>query len=195
MEASDRSRSRMGRAVSAARSPELARLEVRDGQPRFVTVAPATENCSKEWSTVLRRRRPIEPQIRIVLDGGAPRVIATGVSRRQLQQLRNVAGATRQRKFRVGGHSAVRRAIEPFLRGSSRSARFWRLMYRVDRESLGSRLCNACLSRPLRCACAGRRGGAGELGLHRLGHESEAAPARCQLARASGVACSRRGPR
>jgi hypothetical protein len=40
--------------------------------------------------------------IRIVLDGGAPRVIASGVSEEQLQQLRNVAGPYSAAQFRSG---------------------------------------------------------------------------------------------
>jgi hypothetical protein len=86
-------------------APELARLEVRDGQANFVK-GRLPPKLLEEFRDVLRRRAPSRATIRIVLDGGVPRVIATGVSEEQLQQLRNVAGAYSAAQFRNGRASA-----------------------------------------------------------------------------------------
>lgn len=82
-------------------APELARLEVRDGKPRFVK-GRVPPRLLEDFSDVLRRPTLQRATIRIVLDGGAPRVVATGVSEDQLQQLRNVAGAYTVAQFRTG---------------------------------------------------------------------------------------------
>lgn len=82
-------------------SPELARLEVRDGEPRFVK-GRLPPKLLEDMVDVLRRPPPTRATIRIVLDGGVPRVVATGVSEGQLQQLRNVAGAYSAAQFRRG---------------------------------------------------------------------------------------------
>jgi hypothetical protein len=82
-------------------APELARLEVRDGQPRFVK-GRLPPKLLEEFSDVLRRRAPSRATIRIILDGGVPRVTATGVSEEQLQQLRNLAGTYSAAQFRSG---------------------------------------------------------------------------------------------
>jgi hypothetical protein len=82
-------------------APELARLEVHDGQLSFVK-GRLPPKLLADFSDVLRRHAPPRATIRIVLDGGAPRVIATGVSEEQLQQLRNVVGTYSAAQFRSG---------------------------------------------------------------------------------------------
>jgi hypothetical protein len=56
----------------------------------------------EDFGDVLARRPVERATIRIVLDGGAPRVVASGVSAEQLQQLRNVAGGFSTAQFRSG---------------------------------------------------------------------------------------------
>lgn len=82
-------------------APELARLEVRDGKPHFVK-GRVPPRLLEDFSDVLRRPVLQRATIRIVLDGGVPRVIATGITDEQLQQLRNVTGAYTAAQFRTG---------------------------------------------------------------------------------------------
>jgi hypothetical protein len=83
------------------RAPELGRLEVRDGKARFVK-GRIPRQLLEDMLDVLGRRPLPRATIRIVLDGGAPRVIASGVPEEQLQQLRNVAGPYSAAQFRSG---------------------------------------------------------------------------------------------
>jgi len=55
-----------------------------------------------DFGDVLGRPALVRATIRIVLDRGAPQVIASGVSEEQLQQLRNVASAYSAAQFRSG---------------------------------------------------------------------------------------------
>jgi len=88
-------------------SPELARLEVRDGKLSFVA-GRLPARLLAEFADVLSRRSIEKADVRIVLDGGRPRVVATGVSDDELQQLRNVTGSYTSAQFRSG--RAPRRA-------------------------------------------------------------------------------------
>jgi hypothetical protein len=82
-------------------APELARIQVRDGKARLVR-GRLPPKLLDDTVDVLRRRAPARATIRVVLDGGAPRVVATGVTEEQLQQLRNLAGAYSTAQFRSG---------------------------------------------------------------------------------------------
>ena len=82
-------------------SPELARLEVRDGKLSFVS-GRLPGRLFAEFGDVLSRRSLERADIRIVLDGGSPRVVATGIGEDELQQLRNVTGSYTSAQFRSG---------------------------------------------------------------------------------------------
>jgi len=82
-------------------SPELARLEVRNGRLSFLR-GRLPPRVFDDFADVLSRRAIERADVRVVLDGGRPRVIATGVTDDELQQLRNVAGSYTSSQFRTG---------------------------------------------------------------------------------------------
>jgi hypothetical protein len=82
-------------------SPELARLEVRDGRLSF-SKGRLPPRLLEDFADVLSRRSIEHADVRVVLDGGRPRVVATGVTDDELQQLRNVAGSYTSSQFRTG---------------------------------------------------------------------------------------------
>jgi uncharacterized protein DUF3634 len=82
-------------------SPELARFEVRDGRLSFLR-GRLPPRLFEDFADVLSRRSIERADVRIVLDGGRPRVVATGVTDDELQQLRNVAGSYTSSQFRTG---------------------------------------------------------------------------------------------
>ena len=82
-------------------SPELARLEVRDGALAF-TKGRMPQKLLDDFGDVLKGRSIARATIRILLDGGQPRVVATGLSEAELQGLRNVAGSYTAAQFRSG---------------------------------------------------------------------------------------------
>jgi len=89
-------------------APELARLEVRDGELSFVR-GRMPPGLFGDLADVLSRRRVGRAEVRIVLDGGRPRVVASGVTDDELQQLRNVTGAYSSAQFRSGRAPSRRR--------------------------------------------------------------------------------------
>ena len=82
-------------------SPVLARLEVRDGKLSFVK-GRLPGRLFDDFADVLARRSIERADLRVVLDGGRPRVVAWGVTEDELQQLRNVAGSYTTSQFRTG---------------------------------------------------------------------------------------------
>jgi len=82
-------------------SPELARLRVRDGKLDFVG-GRLPPRLLDDFEDVLSQRSIARADVRVVLDGGSPRVVATGLSDDELQQLRNVAGSYSTAQFRSG---------------------------------------------------------------------------------------------
>lgn len=82
-------------------SPELARLEVRGGELVFEK-GRMPQKLLDDFGDVLRGRSIARATIRVVLDGGQPRVVATGLGEGDLQGLRNVAGSYTTAQFRSG---------------------------------------------------------------------------------------------
>ena len=82
-------------------SPELARLEVKDGALSF-TKGRMPQKLLDDFGDVLGGRSIARATIRVVLEGGQPRVLATGLSEAELQGLRNVAGSYSPAQFRSG---------------------------------------------------------------------------------------------
>ena len=82
-------------------SPELARLEVRNGKCSFVR-GRLPPRLLDDFADVLSDDSIERADVRIILDGGQPRVVATGLSDDKLQQLRNVAGSYPSAQFRSG---------------------------------------------------------------------------------------------
>ncbi len=82
-------------------SPELARLEVRGGELAF-RKGRMPQKLLDDFRDVLKDRPTERATIRVVLDGGKPRVVATGLSESALQGLRNVAGSYSAAQFRSG---------------------------------------------------------------------------------------------
>jgi hypothetical protein len=82
-------------------SPELARLEVKSGKLEFVR-GRIPPKLLEDFSDVLSNRTLAEATIRVLLDGGRPRVVATGLPDDELQRLRNVAGPYTAAQFRSG---------------------------------------------------------------------------------------------
>ena len=82
-------------------SPELARLAVRDGKLSLLR-GRVPPRLLDDFGDVLSRRTITRADIRVVLEGGRPRVVATGVTDDELQQLRNVVGPYTSAQFRAG---------------------------------------------------------------------------------------------
>jgi hypothetical protein len=82
-------------------SPELARLAVRDGKLSLLR-GRVPPRLLDDFGDVLSRRTILRADIRVVLDGGRPRVVATGVTDDELQQLRNIVGPYTSAQFRAG---------------------------------------------------------------------------------------------
>jgi len=82
-------------------SPELARFEVKGGKFEFVR-GRVPPKLLEDFSDVLAARSLGDATVRVVLDGGRPRVVATGLPDDELQQLRNVAGPYTAAQFRSG---------------------------------------------------------------------------------------------
>ena len=91
----------VGIVVLLRGAPELARLEVRDGKLSFLR-GRLPPRLLDDFADVLGRRAIARADVRVLLDGGRPRVVATGVTDDELQQLRNVAGAYSSSQFRTG---------------------------------------------------------------------------------------------
>ena len=82
-------------------APELARLEVRDGKVAFLR-GRLPPKLLDDFGDVLSHPSIAHAIVRVVLDGGTPRVVAKGLSGDRLQQLRNVAGSYSAAQFRSG---------------------------------------------------------------------------------------------
>jgi hypothetical protein len=82
-------------------SPELARLEV-EGDKLVFKKGRMPQKLLDDFGDVLRGRMTGRATIRVVLEGGQPRVVATGLSEADLQGLRNVAGSYSAAQFRTG---------------------------------------------------------------------------------------------
>jgi hypothetical protein len=82
-------------------SPELARFELKSGKLEFVR-GRVPPKLLDEFSDVLSGRPIADATIRVVLEGGQPRIVATGLPDDELQRLRNVAGPFRVAQFRSG---------------------------------------------------------------------------------------------
>jgi hypothetical protein len=86
-------------------SPELARFEVRNGKPHFVS-GRMPPKLLHDFEDVLSDRSIAKALIRVVVESGQPRVVAKGLSEHKLQQLRNVTGRYPIAQFRKGRPSA-----------------------------------------------------------------------------------------
>ena len=82
-------------------SPELARLDVENGKPSFVS-GRMPPKLLHDFEDVLSDRSIAKAVVRVVVDGGQPRVVAKGLPEHKLQQLRNVAGRYPTTQFRKG---------------------------------------------------------------------------------------------
>jgi hypothetical protein len=82
-------------------SPELARFEVKAGKFEFVR-GRVPPKLLDDFADVLSNRPLADATVRVVLDGGRPRVVATGLPEDELQRLRNVAGPYTAAQFRAG---------------------------------------------------------------------------------------------
>lgn len=82
-------------------SPELARFEVKEGKLEFVR-GRVPPKLLEDFSDVLSGRAIADATVRVVLDGGRPRVVATGLPDDELQRLRNVTGPYTSAQFRSG---------------------------------------------------------------------------------------------
>lgn len=82
-------------------SPELARFEVKGGKFEFVR-GRVPPKLLDDFADVLSAHSSVQASIRVVLDGGRPRVVATGLSDDDVQRLRNVAGPYTVAQFRSG---------------------------------------------------------------------------------------------
>lgn len=82
-------------------SPELARFEVKGGKFELVR-GRVPPKLLEDFSDVLSNRPLADATVRVVLDGGRPRVVATGLPDDELQRLRNVAGPYTAAQFRAG---------------------------------------------------------------------------------------------
>ena len=82
-------------------SPELARLELRGGKLAHVG-GRLPPRLLADFIDVLCDAPMADADVRIVLDDGRPRVLATGLSEDALQQLRNVTGGYQVAQFRAG---------------------------------------------------------------------------------------------
>jgi hypothetical protein len=82
-------------------SPELARLEVRNGKPRFVS-GRMPPKLLDDFEDVLSDRSIAKAVVQVVVESGQPRVVAKGLPEHKLQQLRNVAGRYPTAQFRKG---------------------------------------------------------------------------------------------
>jgi hypothetical protein len=82
-------------------APELARLEVQGGALEH-TKGRMPQKLLDDFGDVLKGRTIPRATIRILLEGGQPRVVATGLSEGELQGLRNVAGSYSPAQFRSG---------------------------------------------------------------------------------------------
>jgi hypothetical protein len=82
-------------------SPELARLEV-EGENLVFKKGRMPQKLLDDFGDVLKGRTGGRATIRVVLEGGQPRVVATGLSDGELQGLRNVAGSYPAAQFRSG---------------------------------------------------------------------------------------------
>lgn len=82
-------------------APELARLEVEGGRLSFRS-GRVPRGLLSDFEDALRGSNVARASIRIVLDGGRPRVTADGLSEGELQLLRNLAGRYETAQFRTG---------------------------------------------------------------------------------------------
>jgi hypothetical protein len=82
-------------------APELARLSLHNGK-LSLRRGRMPPRLFDDFRDVLATRPIARADIRVVLDGGRPRVVATGLSEDELQQLRNVTGSYTTAQFRAG---------------------------------------------------------------------------------------------
>lgn len=82
-------------------SPELARIQVRAGKPRFVA-GRMPKRLLDDYRDVLSDPAISRADVRIVVESGKPRVVAKGLPEAKLQQLRNVTGAYQTAQMRAG---------------------------------------------------------------------------------------------
>ncbi len=87
-------------AVAISRSNEVTVLDVEAGSIR-VRRGRIPQRLLNELADVVRRPKVVRAVVRIVAEGGHPRVIASGdLGEAQLQQLRNVVGTFRLAEIR-----------------------------------------------------------------------------------------------
>ena len=94
--------------VAIRRSTELFVVQVRHGEPRLVR-GRLPHRLYNDLCDVLARARVQEAQLRVVVEGGTPRLRPSqDISRGTEQQLRNVIGTFPIAKIRAGGRRASR---------------------------------------------------------------------------------------
>ena len=84
-----------------ARANELCVIRVSAGGASLVR-GRAPARFLSDVRDIARRAAVEDATIRVVVQGGAPRVVASGVSETVLQQLRNAAGQHQVLHFRAG---------------------------------------------------------------------------------------------
>lgn len=91
---------------SIRRSNELFVLQVRKGRTKFVR-GRVPRRLLQDIGDVVRRPRVVSAEIRVVREGGAPRVRAKGqLTDAQVQRLRNVVGTYQIAQIQAGQRPA-----------------------------------------------------------------------------------------
>ena len=88
--------------IAIRRSTELFCVRVEQGRPRF-TRGRMPQRLLDEIADIVKRPRVDHGEIRVVIEGGSPRVLTAGIGEGQTQQLRNVVGTYRVAQIRAGG--------------------------------------------------------------------------------------------
>jgi hypothetical protein len=89
-------------------SPELAKLEVQRGSVRLVR-GRLPVRLFHDFEDILESPVIEKAEVRIVVENGQPRVLASGLDEARQQQLRNVLGTYTVAQLRAGQRRAARR--------------------------------------------------------------------------------------
>jgi hypothetical protein len=89
-------------------SPELAKLEVQRGSVRLVR-GRLPVRLFHDFEDILAKPAIEQAEVRLVVENGQPRVLASGLDEARQQQLRNVLGSYTVAQLRAGQRRAARR--------------------------------------------------------------------------------------